>query len=74
MFDTYFSVQQVSGEYSSRYGGNYNAMKMAIVSTYKFTMSFENSATDDYVTEKLFGVLAAGSVPCKYQKHFPTCN
>lgn len=46
-----------------KYGGDYNGAKTAVVSTYKFTMSFENSETDDYVTEKLFGVLVAGSVP-----------
>lgn len=50
-------------EFTSKYGGDYNALKIDIISRYKFTMSFENSATDDYVTEKLFGVLTAGSVP-----------
>jgi hypothetical protein len=50
-------------EYTAKYGGDYNALKIDIISRYKFVMSFENSATDDYVTEKLFGVLAAGSVP-----------
>jgi len=55
--------KQIPQEYSSKYGGNYNAMKIDIISRYKFTMSFENSATDDYVTEKLFGVLVSGSVP-----------
>lgn len=55
--------KQIPQEYTAKYGGNYNAMKVDIVSRYKFTMAFENSATDDYVTEKLFGVLAAGSVP-----------
>jgi hypothetical protein len=55
--------REVPQEYLSKYGSNYNALKIALVSTYKFTMSFENSATDDYVTEKLFGVLVSGSVP-----------
>ena len=30
---------------------------------YKFSLAFENSETDDYVTEKFFGSLCAGSVP-----------
>jgi hypothetical protein len=55
--------KEIPREYQQQYGHDYNAIKMAIVSTYKFTMSFENSGTKDYVTEKLFGVLAAGSVP-----------
>jgi hypothetical protein len=54
---------QIPSEYSAKYGGDYNAIKMDIISTYKFVMAFENSHTDDYVTEKLFGVLVAGSVP-----------
>jgi hypothetical protein len=53
----------VPADYTSKFGSNYNALKTALVSTYKFTMAFENSATDDYVTEKLFGVLVSGSVP-----------
>ncbi|GAM21321.1 hypothetical protein SAMD00019534_044960, partial [Acytostelium subglobosum LB1] len=43
--------------------GDYNGQKLGIGRTYKFIMAFENSFTDDYVTEKLFGVLAVGSVP-----------
>ncbi|KYQ93109.1 glycosyltransferase [Tieghemostelium lacteum] len=42
---------------------DYNGEKMEIASTYKFTMAFENANTDDYVTEKLFGILTVGSVP-----------
>lgn len=55
--------KEIPSDFTAKYGGNYNALKTAIVSQYKFTMAFENSATDDYVTEKLFGVLVAGSVP-----------
>jgi hypothetical protein len=37
--------------------------KMNIAAKYKFTMAFENSETDDYVTEKMFQPLVIGSVP-----------
>ncbi len=37
--------------------------KMATIADYRFTVAFENSITDDYVTEKFFQPLLAGSVP-----------
>ena len=37
--------------------------KKEIVSTYKFTIAFENSINEDYVTEKFFEPLLMGSVP-----------
>ena len=42
---------------------SYLNQKTAVTSRYKFTFAAENSETIDYVTEKLFGTLAAGSVP-----------
>ena len=39
------------------------ASKLATIARYRFTVAFENSLTDDYVTEKLFQPLVAGSVP-----------
>eukprot|EP01116_Phalansterium_solitarium_P018409 TRINITY_DN485_c0_g2_i1.p1 TRINITY_DN485_c0_g2~~TRINITY_DN485_c0_g2_i1.p1 ORF type:complete len:498 (-),score=163.24 TRINITY_DN485_c0_g2_i1:107-1600(-) len=39
------------------------AFKEKLVSRYKFTFAFENSEGEDYVSEKMWGVLAAGSVP-----------
>jgi len=37
--------------------------KLATVARYKFTLAFENSISPDYVTEKFFDPLLAGSVP-----------
>lgn len=39
------------------------ASKLATIARYKFTLAFENSITKDYVTEKFFDSLIAGSVP-----------
>lgn len=56
-------VQEVAAEYTNKHGNNYNSIKKDVIGKYKFAMAFENSATDDYVTEKLFGVFVAGAVP-----------
>jgi hypothetical protein len=37
--------------------------KLAMIARYKFTLAFENSIAQDYVTEKFFDPLIAGSVP-----------
>ncbi len=37
--------------------------KMEMIARYKFTLAFENSIAKDYVTEKFFDSLLAGSVP-----------
>jgi glycosyl transferase family 10 (putative fucosyltransferase) len=37
--------------------------KLAVLARYKFTLAFENSRSPDYVTEKFFQPLMAGSVP-----------
>lgn len=39
------------------------ATKLATIAGYRFTIAFENSVAHDYVTEKLFQPLLAGSVP-----------
>ncbi len=37
--------------------------KLDLIAQYPFTVAFENSISDDYVTEKLYDPLVAGSVP-----------
>ena len=37
--------------------------KLETIARYKFTLAFENSISQDYVTEKFFDPLLAGSVP-----------
>ena len=37
--------------------------KLEIIAGYKFDLSFENAVAEDYVTEKFFDPLVAGSVP-----------
>ncbi|PLW51868.1 hypothetical protein PCASD_00907 [Puccinia coronata f. sp. avenae] len=37
--------------------------KMSIIGRYKFTIAFENANEEDYVTEKYYQALSAGSIP-----------
>ena len=37
--------------------------KVYLLSTHKFSLAFENSETDDYITEKFFQTLTSGAVP-----------
>jgi hypothetical protein len=39
------------------------AAKHRLIARYRFTLAFENSVADDYVTEKFFDPLMVGSVP-----------
>lgn len=43
-------------------GGGREA-KLALIGQYRFTLAFENAVEPDYVTEKLYDALTAGSVP-----------
>ncbi|KAG2385640.1 hypothetical protein C9374_003455 [Naegleria lovaniensis] len=47
----------------AQFVGGYLDQKTALTAMYKFTFAAENSESDDYVTEKLFGTLSSGSVP-----------
>lgn len=44
-------------------GDEGSATKDTVIASYKFTIAFENAVADDYVTEKFFDPLVAGSVP-----------
>ncbi|MDO6435740.1 glycosyltransferase family 10 [Flavitalea sp. BT771] len=46
--------------YATEEAGHY---KTAAISRYKFTLAFENAISKDYVTEKFYQPLLAGSVP-----------
>ncbi|KAH9255183.1 hypothetical protein BASA81_006623 [Batrachochytrium salamandrivorans] len=48
---------------SPPFSGSRDNDKLAMLTHYKFSLAFENSETIDYVTEKFFGALCAGSVP-----------
>ncbi|OHS96673.1 hypothetical protein TRFO_09829 [Tritrichomonas foetus] len=58
--------------------GGRDSTKEKAISHYKFTLSFENSDDDDYVTEKLYQPLRFGSVPifrgCKQVEDFAPPN
>jgi len=44
-------------------GGQDSREKIALMSTYKFCLAFENRCEEDYVSEKFFHALAAGCLP-----------
>ncbi|KAI9614106.1 hypothetical protein KEM48_006173 [Puccinia striiformis f. sp. tritici PST-130] len=55
--------------------------KMSIIQGYKFTIAFENSNDEDYVTEKYYQALEAGSIPIhlgqtpeQFEKFKPSTN
>ena len=43
--------------------GGRERTKIDLLSTHKFSLAFENSETNDYISEKYFGTLVSGSIP-----------
>ena len=58
-------IQETSPNISF-YQGHWGKAKKALLKNYLFTVAIENTFTYDYVTEKLWQPLAAGSVPLYY--------
>jgi hypothetical protein len=50
----------------NHYEGKWAKSKKTMIKHYKFTVAIENTIARDYVTEKLWHALAAGSVPLYY--------
>ena len=50
----------------SRHQNNWYASKIEVLKNYKFSVAFENSKSDSYVTEKIFMALEAGTIPLYY--------
>mmetsp|Transcript_14662 Transcript_14662/g.20431 ORF Transcript_14662/g.20431 Transcript_14662/m.20431 type:complete len:550 (-) Transcript_14662:27-1676(-) len=53
--------------------GHRHNIKLVLGGTYKFLMAFENSETEDYVTEKILEPLEGGSVPLYHGSPVPFC-
>lgn len=47
----------------SRHSKNWSRAKLDFISSYKFTIAFENASNDYYISEKIFHPLMVGSIP-----------
>jgi len=48
---------------SSQFAGDWQGLKQELASRYTFVLSIENSLSADYISEKPFDALQAGSIP-----------
>ena len=60
-----YKVIDMGGDFKNNVGGKVKD-KIKFLSNYKFSLSFENSKTDGYITEKLFQAFEAGTIPIYY--------
>jgi hypothetical protein len=56
-------VPEVRQVFLNNAHGNYDPIKLCILRHHRFVLAYENSAAEDYITEKLLQALKAGSVP-----------
>ena len=54
--------QKAQKSFKQQYGG-YIDNKIQVISESKFVLAYENASQNDYVTEKIYDVLQAGSIP-----------
>ena len=57
--------------------GDYQTVKEEVLKQYKFAVAFENKVLENYVTEKVYNALSAGSIPIylgapDIMKHVPS--
>ena len=64
--DSYGKCFHNVDDQTSRHQKDWYAAKLKVLKKYKFSVAFENSNADSYVTEKIFMALEAGTVPLYY--------
>ena len=60
-----YKTVDMGGRYKNNVGGIVKD-KIKFLSDYKFSLCFENSKTDGYISEKLFEAFEAGTIPIYY--------
>jgi Glycosyltransferase family 10 (fucosyltransferase) C-term/Fucosyltransferase, N-terminal len=62
-YGSFMNNQTLPEDTGTPYSQERAQVKLRTISNYRFTLAFENSISTDYVTEKFFQPLIAGSIP-----------